>query len=456
VAPSAGAEPKARKKKSDLRETVEWLLAALAMALVLRHYVIEAFKIPTGSMEPTLIGDEKHGDRVLAAKWVDKKYFGEFGRWDVVVFKYPKDTSRNFIKRLVALPGEEVKIANGDVYINGRIARKPPAVQEALWVPIYKDNFEVYGSDGKTALWSHCWRTLDPNGRWSIGGGSMKVSCKEESCARFLYAGSRLSAAAPERAITNIDIRRHRAELVCGQCGLKFHSNVDTAHVAAKCPYCGKIVADVADQVRKADAAGAGRSMIKGDNQSVGDLMIEFDFSFQRPAGALIAKIEEDGSTYALELALDGTVSRVERNGTDIAGANLNIPPGTHRLRFVNADDLLRAVLDGDEIFSCDLAPVEIPRDDRIGSGVVLGARSAEISFDDMIIARDICYLTDPSYPEEQKRFVRIVPEGEYFVLGDNSPNSKDSRVWGFVPGKNMIGRAIFIFWPPTRWNIIR
>lgn len=69
-------------------------------------------------------------------------------------------------------------------------------------------------------------------------------------------------------------------------------------------------------------------------------------------------------------------------------------------------------------------------------------------------IFRDNFYYNRGEYGEEGKT-VRV-PDGEYFVLGDNSGSSLDSRFWGYVPQKNIIGRAFFIFWPPHRMRTLR
>ena len=98
--------------KSWWRETIETILWALALALILRTFVVQAFWIPSGSMIPTL----EVSDRVLVAKfWYT---FFEPRRGEVVVFKYPVDPTRDFVKRIVGLPGDVVYLKDGVVYVN--------------------------------------------------------------------------------------------------------------------------------------------------------------------------------------------------------------------------------------------------------------------------------------------------------------------------------------------------
>lgn len=107
------------KKKSVLREYAEAFLIALVLAFVIRLFVVEAFKIPSGSMIPTLLV----GDHLLVNKFIYK--FTEPKRHEIVVFKYPDDPSRNFIKRIIAVGGDRVEIRNKNVYVNGLLQTEP-------------------------------------------------------------------------------------------------------------------------------------------------------------------------------------------------------------------------------------------------------------------------------------------------------------------------------------------
>ncbi len=97
-----------------LRETIETVVWALALALLLKAFVVGNFWIPSESMVPTLLV----GDRVIV--WKFEYLLRKPRRGDVIVFKYPKDTSLDYVKRLIALPGDEVEIKNGIVWINGK------------------------------------------------------------------------------------------------------------------------------------------------------------------------------------------------------------------------------------------------------------------------------------------------------------------------------------------------
>lgn len=100
------------RKKSVIREYAEAILIAVLLALLIRTFVVQAFKIPSGSMITTL----QVGDHILVNKFIYR--FRDPERGDIIVFKYPVDESRDFIKRIVAVGGEEIYIKGRDVYIN--------------------------------------------------------------------------------------------------------------------------------------------------------------------------------------------------------------------------------------------------------------------------------------------------------------------------------------------------
>jgi len=119
------------KSSSKIREYAESLSIAFILAMIIRCFVLEAFKIPTGSMEPTLRGDPSEGDRIL----VSKLYYSlhEPERWDIFVFYCPPKPDKHYIKRLAGKPGEKIRIYNGNLYVNGKITHKPQNIQDTMW-----------------------------------------------------------------------------------------------------------------------------------------------------------------------------------------------------------------------------------------------------------------------------------------------------------------------------------
>lgn len=94
------------------RETVESLIIAFVLAMIIRTFIVQAFKIPTGSMMPTL----QVGDRILVCKFL--YWFREPEQGEIIVFKYPEDPKLDYIKRLIATSGQKVRITNGKIYID--------------------------------------------------------------------------------------------------------------------------------------------------------------------------------------------------------------------------------------------------------------------------------------------------------------------------------------------------
>jgi signal peptidase I len=128
--PARTAPAPAPYRKSTVREYFEAIATAVILALFIRTFVVQAFKIPTGSMENNLL----IGDHLIVNKFVFGPDHGidrallpmrEIRRGDVVVFKYPEDPDRDFIKRVIGLPGETLEVKNKRVYINGKMLDEP-------------------------------------------------------------------------------------------------------------------------------------------------------------------------------------------------------------------------------------------------------------------------------------------------------------------------------------------
>lgn len=126
-----GAELGAPPAKSKFRELAEALVVALVIALVVRTLVLQAFKIPSSSMESTLlIGDHIFVNKFLYGYHVPGTkgrtlMFREPRKGEILVFEFPEDPSKDFIKRVAAVPGDVVEIRQKKVYVNGSPYQEP-------------------------------------------------------------------------------------------------------------------------------------------------------------------------------------------------------------------------------------------------------------------------------------------------------------------------------------------
>lgn len=122
------------RQKSLVREYGEAIIIAVLLALFIRAFVVQAFKIPSGSMKPTLLV----GDHILVNKFIygikvpilnkELVHIKDPKRFDIVVFQYPVDPSKDFIKRVIGLPGDTVQVKDKKVYVNDKLLDEPWAV----------------------------------------------------------------------------------------------------------------------------------------------------------------------------------------------------------------------------------------------------------------------------------------------------------------------------------------
>ncbi len=168
-------------KKSVAREYVEAIVTALILALFIRTFIVQAFKIPSGSMEPTLL----IGDHLLVNKFIygiKNPFTGE--TWvaiekpaprDIIVFKYPVNPDQDFIKRVIGVEGDTVEMVDKNLFVNG----KPFVVESAVYrdpnilprdrqprdnfgpITVPKDSLFVMGDNRDNSYDSRFWKFVD-------------------------------------------------------------------------------------------------------------------------------------------------------------------------------------------------------------------------------------------------------------------------------------------------------
>jgi len=470
---------KKKDRATEIADTFEWLITAFILAFVFRAFVMEAFRIPTGSMADTLKGAHfrlqcrqcgykyeygfvpgkygfpedyvpgprsgplraypsrcpscgnyqavggtmpvANGDRILVLKCIYQ--FLEPKRWDVIVFKNPIEPDVNYIKRLVGRPGEKVQIIDGDVYIDGQISRKPPNVQNELWMPVYDNDYQPVNRFVPTFN-HHGWQQPFRTGsfsRWEID--------EDRPTLFFLDSpADQINTMIYSTTIGN-DFRAAYA--------------YDDVEEYGYLPYCS-------------------------------DLMVRFYCRSAEARGGIGATLSKYQTTYKAWVDLTGemVITKNDEDGTAKELARKSIEPPTINksflVRFANVDhrldfqfgseqltyDMGRGLEDAGRI-RADISPrVEI-----LGCG--------KLTLSHVAIFRDIHY-TERKYangPKEGRAIEKpfILGEDEFFVLGDNSPNSEDCRWWtreglankglspyrvGIVPRDYLVGKALFVYWP--------
>jgi len=352
-----------------IRDNIEAFAVAIAMALVIRHYCIEAFRIPTHSMKPTLYGDHvgadrtrRHGDRILVDKFVYQRR--DPRRYEVIVFRYPLNGNINFIKRLVGLPGERVRVEDGDLWISRdggetwTIARKPPGARDEMLDQYYPVPFGAPGSFANTTVWA-------PAPEWRV----------DEDARRFTVDAAGLAE-------------------------LHFRPKV--------MPYPSW------------PALGA-------TSQEVGDVRVRFGLEVQR-AGVLEVVLREHGQNHRLVLGPEKSFCVCERAGEEtVFPLEFEVRDGdAFDVSFANVDDTLVVSLDGEEhVFPYPDPPREPPHADDYGNRVALRANGLAAVVTDIAVDRDVMYRASQDGTSEWD-----VPPGRYLVMGDNTGSSADSREW--------------------------
>ena len=457
--------------------TLEWLITAFSVTLVFIVFEMQAYTIPTGSMADTLKGAHfrlrcpacgyrydydfipqryggarnttpgnnisigrsqprcpscgyylqsgerfavMKGDRIFVLKCVYQ--FFKPRRWDVVVFKNPLNPGENYIKRLIARPGETVELIDGDVYIDGQIARKPAKVQEEFWMCVYSNDYRpanpaLSGFNGHR--WGQPFRN-DEGSSWELG---------EEGSTVF-----RLSGVEGEFHSIYYDTK----------VGNDFRATYayDSPTQYSLMPTCSDLMVEFyVDGLDMPDVVGA----------SLSKYGIEYRGWVSHSGELVIERVGKEG--VGEELA------RRESDFSDIGGKV--------RFRFSNVDHEL--VLEtGDEQLRCDLGRGREDAGSRTESMPRVGIfGQGSLGLSNVGVFRDVHYISksmsrSTSILQAQEGEVFKLGDDEYFVLGDNSPASLDSRYWnvpgtgnrgreyrqGTVPADYLVGKAFFVYWP--------
>ena len=434
--PTPAARPEPARAAESRRETIESIVVAFILALLIRGFEAEAFVIPTGSMAPTLMGRHKevtcpecgtvftvnaadeprtgrpvafgtcyncrartqvdalpsfNGDRILVLKFPYRltaiPFCGPPERWDVVVFHYPEAPEQNYIKRLVGLPGEELMIRGGDLFARPvgtsepfRILRKPPRHLRAMLIPVYDDRNRPIALRSLPD-WQR-WSPLEPDD-WTEDADDPGTFVASSGGDPDRTAWLRYQHLTPSQDQWD-EIRRGRApEPGPSPSLIGDFSSYNTNQVAEE-----RRLPPIVEP------------------HWVGDLHIEFDLEIESgsESGRVIVELIEAGvaSRCTIDLA-DGRATLQRGDETLGAPRDCGIGgPGRHRIAFANVDDRLTLWVDGRTPFGEGVAyevDHETPRPPTVAdlSPVGIAAIGAEVRVSDLVLRRDIYYTLEPN-----------------------------------------------------------
>jgi signal peptidase I len=544
--PSRGDAASARNKKGSRRESIESFVVVF-LAFLIWSLEAEGFVIPTGSMAPTLMGRHKEitcqecgyvytvnadreveavppgegagpriqwgtcencrfeaavgeapsfsGDRIYVMKdGVSLPFFPQVGRvqlkrWDVAVFKLPEKPEVRYIKRLVGMPGEVLRIQEGDVWVGPQTqgvpvdferALRPLEHQQAMQVMVYDDRYRAASLRGDPA-----WR------RWS-------------TAVPRTWIEPHPGAYAPDRASPEWSELRYRHLVPAPD-----QWQAIRAGRRPEGPARATLITDFSSY--NTDLAAADRGDPRRASRSwlqphwVGDLTLSLRLAVRQPAGSLRLELIRGGRPHRCEIDLASGEARLSRDGAE-PGPAAPTPiarPGTYDLTFAHVDGRLTLWVDRDLPFGqgwsypADPEPAGPTEADLEPARIA--AKGAEVSVEDLVLKRDVYYTLDPSEPDyanlgeaahyepsalfdllaDPARLAALthrpprdfpIAPGRYLMLGDNSPWSSDGRAWGDtdridpdrpnegwddsgresweVPEALIIGKAFCVYWP--------
>jgi signal peptidase I len=422
---------------------------------VVRTFSAEAYVVPTGSMAPTLLGwhreikcpschavfvvgiedegqtgeaicpncgmrglddgpsIESGGDRVLVEKFLFE--FRRPRRWEVAVFHFPGEPSQAYVKRVVGLPGESIRIDRGDVFVNDRIARKSLAEIRATRMLVHDSRFQPQDS-ARTPRWLF---------RCDAAGGRTASGWTREGEGFVHQAGDSTAALADDwLAYNHWDAGRGGYGAISDFHGYNGNEPRELNEIKDLGMEARITVSDAIESISVALTSGFDRFLLRIPTTKVGEITLL-----------------RNGQRVAISTRSNPFIEKILR-------------PRTVLLEAALMDGRFQAAIDGRLIFE----PFDYDEPVRAGttsdSPFELGVRGGELQVSEIRVYRDIYYTgtlaNTPRQSHGMRTGVKLGPD-EFFVLGDNSPVSNDSRFWSGGPvvrGSLFIGKPFLVHLP--------
>lgn len=437
-----------------VRQTIEFLIALSLAIMVFRTFTAEAYVVPTGSMAPTLLGNHEEvacpscgirfalgidedgragqpvcpncgedkldgvpivpcsGDRLLVQKGLYD--FKRPRRWEVAVFHFPAEPTQAYVKRVVGLPGESIQILRGDIYINGKIARKSLQEQRAIRIPVYDSQY---------------------------------VSQDANRVPRFIFRHGR-----PQSGLTSA--WRTEGPLLIHDPAEATENATDWVEYRHRDP-------DRAQYTPIYDFNPYNGGELRGENR-VPDLMLEARLIVGNDVPTVDVRLNSGADRFLITLPFhEDALPQVRRNNQAVALAHAvpipstpGTPPSSRVLEASIMDHRLSVSLDGVPLFD----PVDYDNP-AVGYGsdvspIGVGVRRGSLTIERFKVFRDVYYTSalanTPKRPFGVDEPYKLGLDS-FFVLGDNSSVSNDSRFWSSSPvvrGDLFLGKPFLVHLP--------
>jgi signal peptidase I len=431
---------------------------AFLLAFLVKWKLLEAFVVPTGAMAPTIYG--AHADvvcqncgmkyAVSMSRWTEMPWdrqsvhaacpncgqpseigprepvlsgdriavdkISQARRWDLMIFKSPEDRRVNYVKRVVGMPGETLEIADGDIFVNGRRLCKEPSQAQDMWLFVHDSSRAAK----RTLPGSPRWEPAEASSHWKLDGGRWDFAGMDATGDALVFSGRLTDEIAYNEKEPGAGLAENAPPLV---------GDI-------------KLVCD-----------------LKGFS---GEGSLEFRWEFR--GQKVTAGISSAGQVELTVPAIPSPADEGKAHG-GVTHGKLQGPLSAARQLGFAVRDGQACVMEGNRVVAAsllgpqDLASVKLGlKEAGEPCRLAILASHCNVTLPRLVLWKDIYYRNLSQIPGVGNEAawgctghpIRL-GAGEYFVLGDNSSRSKDSRFWGVVPADAVLGVARCTYWPPSR-----